>query len=53
MHRYVIIVGECTVLQNVVSKLNNAMCVVRLGVFQGCPVRDYRIFLEGVDMLQI
>ena len=37
--------GESTVLQNFISKLNNAMCVVRLATFQGCAVRDYRILL--------
>ena len=53
IHLHIIVVGESAVLQNVVSELNNAMCVVRLATFQGYAVRDYRMLLEGMDMLQI
>ena len=41
------------VLQNDVSKLNSAMCVVRSAIFQEYAARDYRMLLEGVDTLQI
>ena len=37
---HAIVVGESTVLQNVVSKLNNAMCVVRLAIFRVCRKRQ-------------
>ena len=30
---------ESTVLQNVISKLNNAMCMVKLATFQGGAIR--------------